>query len=156
MTGMRVADRQEAEVDFPIDEAARLRAAILRLARRLRAIDAGTGFTPAELSCLGAIVHRGPMRSSDLAAAEQLNPTMLSRLLGRLVDAGVVSRQADPEDRRGALVDATARGRRTHERLRTERARALRAQVLLLSDEQRRDLLAALPALEALVELGRQ
>ena len=60
-----------------LDEAARLRAVLLRLGRRLRAIDAGSGLTPAELSVVGATVRWGPIRPSELARREGLNPTML-------------------------------------------------------------------------------
>jgi len=136
-----------------LDEAAQLRAALLRLGRRLRAIDAGSGLTPAELSVLGSVVRSGAIRPSALAQAEGMNPTMLSRLLARLVDGGALERQDDPADRRVALVTATPLGRHVHRQLRVARAKALWRHVGQLPVEQQRAISAALPALEALVEL---
>ena len=149
-----VEETAGTETGCTLDDAARLRAAILGLARRLRSIDAGTGYTPAELSMLATIARRGPIRSSDLASAERLHPTMASRLVHRLADAGMVSRRCDPSDHRGALLELTAQGQRTQRQLRTARARALEAQLRRLPEDERRRLLAALPALEALVALG--
>jgi DNA-binding MarR family transcriptional regulator len=126
---------------------------LLRLGRRIRAIDAGSGLTPAELSILGTAVRCGPIRPSDLARREAINPTTLSRLLARLVDAGALCRQDDPADGRGALVSATARGRRLYQQLRAARARALCEHVVRLPASQQRAVSAAIPALEALVEL---
>jgi DNA-binding MarR family transcriptional regulator len=136
-----------------LDEAARLRAVLLRLGRRLRAIDAGSGLTPVELSALGAVVRGGPIRPSDLARYEGINPTTLSRLLARLVDEGALRRQDDPTDGRGALVSVTAVGRRLHQQLRAARGRALREHLARLPASQQRAVSAALPALEALIEL---
>lgn len=136
-----------------VDEADRLHVVLLRLGRRLRAIDAGTGFTPAELSVLAVVVRCGPIRPSELARREGLNPTMLSRLLAHLVEDGAIGRRDDPADRRLAPVMATARGRRLHRQLRTERARALGGHVDRLGPDERRAILAALPALEALVDV---
>lgn len=126
---------------------------LFRLGRRLRAIDAGSGLTPAELSVLGAVVRGGPIRPSELARREGINPTTLSRLLGRLVDEGALCRHDDPTDGRGALVSVTARGRRLHLQLRAARARALGEHVAQLPAPQQRAISAALPALEALVGL---
>ncbi len=136
-----------------LDEPARLRAALLRLGRRLRAIDAGTGLTPAELAVLGAVVRCGPVRPSELAQLEGLNPTMVSRLLAHLVDEKVLCRDDDPADRRGALVAVTARGHQLHQQLRAARAHALFVQLQRLPPAQQEAISAAVPALEALSEL---
>lgn len=151
-TGTRRAPARGADEDY-LDEAARLRAALLRLGRRLRSIDAGSGLTPVELSVLGAVVRAEPVRPSELACRERLNPTMLSRVLGRLVDDGVLCRRDDPSDRRVALVAVTESGRRLHQQLRAERARTLAKHLSRLPVDQQRALSEALSALEALVEL---
>lgn len=135
------------------DEAARLRAALLRLGRLLRNIDAGSGLTPAELAVLAAVDRYGPVRPSDLARHQALNPTMLSRLLGRLLEDGTVARHEDPDDGRVAWVVVTARGRELHQQLQAARAAALRQHLDQLPLSQQRAISAALPALEALAEL---
>lgn len=88
---------------------------------------------------------------AELAEIEHVNPTMLSRIVGALVDDGLLRRRPDPDDRRAGLVEVTPQGRRTHDRLRAERGRALGDGLAALTPEDRAVVEAALPALEALV-----
>jgi DNA-binding MarR family transcriptional regulator len=99
-----------------------------------------------------AIVGSGPIGLKELAERESLNPTMLSRVVASLAQAGLVRRTPDPSDRRAALAEATVEGRRLRDRMRRERSDVLAAHLAGLSEAQRRELEAALPALEALVE----
>jgi DNA-binding MarR family transcriptional regulator len=143
------------EVDRPLlpeEDGARLRAAIGKLSRRLRPTVAGSGLTPSQTSVLFTIVRFGPLRLSDLAEIESLNPTMLSRIAAQLCEDGLIRREADPNDRRAAFVRATAAGRRMRERIQRERAQALSAHVEALDEHQREALWAALPVLEELAE----
>jgi DNA-binding MarR family transcriptional regulator len=126
-----------AEQDEPT---ARLRAVIGRLARRLRPTVAGSGLTPSQI------------RLSELAKMERLNPTMLSRLTAQLCEAGLLSRAADPGDRRSAFVQSTAAGRRLRKRIHRERTQALSAHVDELDEHSRQLLWEALPVLEELAE----
>ncbi|HEX4483877.1 MAG TPA: MarR family transcriptional regulator [Solirubrobacteraceae bacterium] len=135
-----------------LEPTARLRAAVGRLSRRLRPTVAGSGLTPSQTSVLFTIVRSGPLRLSDVAELEALNPTMLSRFIGQLTDAGLIRRTADPGDRRAALVEATSQGRRLRERIHRERTRALETYVDELDESQREILWRALPVLEELAE----
>jgi len=99
-----------------------------------------------------AVVRRGPVGLSELADEQGLNPTMLSRTVGSLVESGFLERTSDPSDRRAALVSVTAKGSKLVERVRRERDRALSAALEPLAEDQRRALQDALPALEALAE----
>ncbi len=135
-----------------IDTTVRLRAVVGRLARRLRPTLAGAGLTPTRISVLFTVSRRGPLRLSELAEIEGLNPTMLSRAIAELVEQGLMRRVADPGDRRAAVVDATAAGRRLRERILNERRDVLNVQLAQLSPEERRALDEALPVLEALAE----
>lgn len=130
----------------------RLRIALGITCRYLRATDAGEGLTPTELSILATITRRGSLRLTELAEIERVNPTMLSRIAGRLVEAELISREADADDRRAARVEATVKGIALHERIRAERSASLAAHLDELSEDEARALLAALPALEALAE----
>lgn len=131
---------------------ARLRAAILKLSRRLRTIEVGSGLTPAEFSALATIVRSGQIRPSVLAQTEGLNPTMLSRMLARMISTGVVTREVDPGDRRAVVLRATPEGRRRHQQLRETRARLLEEALDGLPASARQAVLGALPALEALAD----
>jgi DNA-binding MarR family transcriptional regulator len=130
----------------------RLRVALAVTARHLRATDAGEGLTPTELSILATISRRGSLRLTELAEIERVNPTMLSRIAGRLAEARLISREPDADDRRAARVEATAAGVELHERIRAQRRASLAAHLDELSDDDVCTLLEALPALEALAE----
>ena len=134
------------------ESSARLRAVIGRLSRRLRPTLAGSELTPSQISVLFTIVRLGPLRLSELAEIESLNPTMLSRITAQLCDSDLIRRSADPGDRRAAFVQATAAGRRIRERIHRERTQALCAHVEDLEEHQRQALWNALPALEELAQ----
>jgi DNA-binding MarR family transcriptional regulator len=137
-----------------IDTASRLRVAIGRLSRRLRSTAAGSaaGLTPTRISVLLTVVRQGPIRLSVLAEAESLNPTMLSRVIADLGDAGLVARVSDDGDRRAAWAEATDKGRKLAERMRRERTDAVNEAMQGLEPADRRLLEQALPALEQLAE----
>lgn len=128
----------------------RLRNAIMRTSRRLRLTAAGDGLTSTQSGVLATLVREGPMRAGDLAAAEAVNPTMLSRVLAHLEGEGLVARGPDPGDARCTTARATPAGERTLAGLRARRADVLRDRLRGLSAADRDALLAALPALEAL------
>ena len=134
------------------DASARLRAVIGRLGRSLRPTRAGSGLTPTQTSVLFTVVRDGPLPLAELAEREALTPTMLSRVLGGLCDAGLVLRTAQPGDRRAAVAEATPAGRRTRERIQRERSEALAAHLAELAPHERQAIVDALPALETLAE----
>ena len=133
-----------------LDTASRLRASIGKLSRRLRPTAAGAaaGLTPTRISVLFTIARLGPVRLSDLADEEGLNPTMLSRVIADFADTGLVTRVSDPGDRRAALVEATAAGRKLCERMRGERTDVLEVALAALEEDERRAVEDALPVLE--------
>lgn len=135
-----------------LDTAARLRASIGKLSRRLRPTAAGAaaGLTPTRTFVLFSIARLGPIRLSALAEEEGLNPTMLSRVIVDFAESGLVTRVCDPEDRRAALVQATASGLELCERMRGERTDLLEVALASLDDDDRRALEQALPVLEQL------
>jgi DNA-binding MarR family transcriptional regulator len=140
--------------DLDLETAARLRAVIGRLSRRLRPTPAAVaaGLTPTQISILLNVARHGPIRLSDLAAAEAINPTQLSRSVAHLVEIGAVERSSDQGDRRAAWVKPTATGRRLAERIRRERTDALNGALADLAGDDRRRIEAAVPALEQLAE----
>jgi DNA-binding MarR family transcriptional regulator len=138
------------------DDVTRLRTAIGMLARSLRYTEAGAGLTPSELTVLSTIARSGPIGLSELAAQQRLNPTMLSRIAGKLCEAGLIERTAAPDDRRAAVVDVTAAGRRRHRAIQAERTESLTRHVEALTPADAAALLAALPALEALGAEARE
>lgn len=142
----------QGQVSRPVDEdaVARLRAVIGRLDRRLSLASRGSELTPTQMSVLTAVVRHGSITVGDLATAENLNPTMLSRVVGKLDDAGLVTRAADVADRRVTIVEPTAAGRRLKKRIQQQRTDELAGRLTRLSPDQETAVLAVLPALELL------
>ncbi|SFN97953.1 DNA-binding transcriptional regulator, MarR family [Pseudonocardia ammonioxydans] len=136
--------------DLDPDELARLRVVLARIARGLDRHSRGADLTRTQVSVLGTVVVRGPIGMGELAAVEGLNPTMLSRLAGKLETAGLLVRDTDPADGRAVRVAATAAGTAEHRRQREERGRLLAEHVEGLTADQVGGLRGALPALEAL------
>jgi DNA-binding MarR family transcriptional regulator len=138
------------------DRVTRLRGVIGRMARQLNSSSTGEGLTPSQASVLGIIAFRGPISLSELADIEGLNPTMLSRVVGRLLELNLIQRIPDPADLRSASVVATDAGREVDGRVKAQRAAVVSECVDELTDEQEQALADALPALEALAELLRK
>lgn len=131
---------------------ARLRAVIGRLARELNDTSTGADLTPTQYSVLALVHVRGPIGLTELTELEGLNPTMLSRIVKVLDERGLISRLPDPNDLRAARVAATAAGARVHERIREQRTRVLTECLEQLPPQTADQLLAAVPAMEALAE----
>lgn len=132
--------------------ASRLRRAVSRISRELNEPATDAGLTPTQASVLAVVAGRGPLRLQELAAVERINPTMLSRVIGKLDKARYLARAASPDDQRAVVVTATARGVRVNERIRAKRTAELSACVATLSDEHAASLAGAVEALEALAD----
>ena len=89
----------------------RLRRVVLNLARQLNAASREEGLTPTQASVLGITTVRGPLSLAELTELEGINPTMLSRVIGKLDEYGLINRLRDPDDFRAARVEVTPKGR---------------------------------------------
>ncbi|MGH3266978.1 MAG: MarR family winged helix-turn-helix transcriptional regulator, partial [Trebonia sp.] len=110
------------------------------------------GLTPNQLAALSTVDQSGPLRLVDLAAAEGIAPSTLTRMVAALEDLGYVRRDADPRDARASTLAITPKGHETLDHLRAEGTMLLTQWLAQLTLEQRAALAAALPALEALTE----
>ena len=135
--------------------AARLNLIVGRLMRTIRQ-HAAAGLTPSQLSALVTVDDQGPLRISALASQEALAAPAATRVVASLEEAGLVSRSADPADKRASLIALTPAGSATLTALRKERATGLGAQLDALSDAERRLLERALPILEKLTHDSSQ
>jgi DNA-binding MarR family transcriptional regulator len=149
-TAASVLSAAEAPSPGQID-VARLRVAIARLSRRLRKHDLA-GLTQTQLSALATVDKTGPLRLGELAAAERIAPSTLTRLVTALAERGYVQRCTVPDDARASTVAITDRGHAVLERIRKETTSLLRESLLMLPAEEQAALAAALPALEQLAD----
>lgn len=131
----------------PRDLADRLHSAAIHLLRRARRNDPRTGVPPAQLSVLSVLMH-GPRSLGELAAAEQVRPPTMTRLVQELERAGLAVRVADPTDRRVVRVRSTAKGQRVLQRGRDMRIAELEGRLRDLGQDD----LAALERGVAIIE----
>lgn len=89
--------------------AGRLRLSMVRLTRQLRRTDP-IDLTIAQISALSTVVRSGPLGVGQLAEIEGLPSPAATRLADKLENAGLISRQMNPADRRGVQLIATAQG----------------------------------------------
>ena len=134
------------------DTVIRLRRVVLKLARQLNTASREEGLTPTQASVLGITAMRGPLSLAELTEVEAINPTMLSRVVGKLDSFDLIKRLRDPDDFRAARVEVTPKGRAVYERITAQRSAVISASVTGLPAGQQAALVAALPALENLAE----
>src|SRR5258708_36451442 len=126
----------------------RLRVALARLSRRMRR-HALAGLTPTQLAALSTVERAGPLRLGDLAAAEGIAPSTLTRMVAVLEELGYVQRCADPKDARASTLAITPKGHETLDQLREEGTALFTKWLAQLRAEQGFALPAARPALAA-------
>jgi DNA-binding MarR family transcriptional regulator len=137
-----------------LETAQRLRVVFGKLSRRLRPTEAGSAaeLSPTRVTVLLTVIRCGEVKLAEVANEVGLNPTMLSRAVGQLVEAGLVERRSDASDRRSAWLEPTDAGRRLAEHMLTERTVALETAMAGLEEQERQLIHAALPALEQLAK----
>ena len=137
------------------DDVNRLRIALGRISRTVEREVSTDGLTRTTMSLLGTLARHRTLSMGDLAEIEGLNPTMTSRLVGKLEEAGLVRRVPSDGDRRVVVVEITAEGTRTQNRLRRRRTSSLSHWLDDLPADERAALLNAVPALESLAAAMR-
>ena len=131
--------------------ATHLRLALARSARRLRQ-EAGTGLSPSLTAALATVERCGPLTPSELADAERVRRPTVTRMLGHLADAGLISRTPDPADGRSTLVAITPAGAALLAEGRTRKDAFLSERLDGLSPADRETLARAAAILEGLLE----
>jgi len=108
------------------------------------------GLTITQVKCLKTLNEAdAPLSLGALSTQIGLSLAGISRAVDGLVREGHVSRTEDPRDRRSRLVQVTARGRRTYERLLELRIAGIRMFVDGLEPREQEALGAALAPLVA-------
>jgi len=130
----------------------RLHSAAIHLLRRLRKQDVLTGEGPARLSALSVLVFGGPKTLGELAAAEQVKPPTMSRIVGGLARSHLVEITKDPQDARRVRIRATVRGTQLLQKGRELRIAYLAAHLDRLPPEERVKLGEAVEILKRLLD----
>jgi len=132
------------------DDLDRLRVALLRLSRRIRANSVGE-LTPSQFAMFVSVVKFGPCTISHLAELEHVKAPSASKIVAALEGLGLVERRDDPEDRRCSVIVATRSGHDYFDEVRVAGRSWLASRVSMLEADDVGLIDAALPALERLL-----
>jgi DNA-binding MarR family transcriptional regulator len=135
----------------PDELADRWHSLAIHLLRRLRREDVKTALTGPRLSALSVIVFSGPLTLGELAAAEQVRPPTMTRLVTALERAGLVRRESDADDRRVVRLRATARGEQLLLAGRSRRVKRLASPIAELTAAERKTLADAADILASVI-----
>ncbi|ACV77176.1 MarR family winged helix-turn-helix transcriptional regulator [Nakamurella multipartita] len=134
--------------DALLAESADIAGAVVDLMRQLHGIKARLAVGPeadhSPLLLLAKLVHAGPQRASALADLVGADPSTVSRQVAALVKAGLVVREADPDDGRACLLVPTALGRERVQEYRQRRAAAMAPLIQDWTAHERADFLRLL------------
>jgi DNA-binding MarR family transcriptional regulator len=142
-------------LEEPEGLAVELAGAIERLIGLFRSLSPASGLSLTAAATLATLERSGPSRLTWLAVREGVTQPAMTQLIGRLQDAGLVDRAADPADGRVVQVRLTEDGRATLARRRAVRAERLAGLLAALSPGERDALASALPAMDALASAQR-
>jgi DNA-binding MarR family transcriptional regulator len=101
--------------------AGRFHSAAIHALRYAAREDPASGLSASRLSALSVLVFGGPKTLGELAAAEQVRPPTMTRIVQGLEEDGLARRRADLDDGRVVHVNATAKGKRVLQRARRRR-----------------------------------
>lgn len=121
--------------------ASRLRLAVVRLNRRLRAQRTNSAVSLTQLAALSTLYKCGPLTPGELAAKEGVQPPSMTRVIAALEEHGFATRRPHPTDGRQAIVALTDEGVAFHDAQVSAREAWLDKRLAELTDEER-DLLA--------------
>ena len=128
------------------DDVARLRIALARIARVLDRQSRGHTLTGTQASVLATVARLGPVRITELAEIEGINPTMMSRIVGKLEEAGLLRRRPIRTTGAPRASSRPPRAGELQRHVRDERTRLLAERLGALPAEHADGVLAALPA----------
>jgi DNA-binding MarR family transcriptional regulator len=126
--------------------------AVLTASRLLIAVSATSiaavdeSITVPQFRLLVVLYSRRSMRLSDLADILGVNPSTTTRMVDRLVSAGLVDRQINPTSRREVLLDLTEAGDEALLQVTQQRRREIARIVARMPEGRRTQLIEALDA----------
>ncbi len=123
-----IAPRQET-----LAAADGLHSAAIHLLRRVRKQDHATGVGPAQLSALSVLVFAGPKTLGELAAAEQVRPPTMSRIVAGLERSLLIEISRDPEDARRMHIRSSSKGASLLQQARRRRIESLADHLSILA-----------------------
>jgi DNA-binding MarR family transcriptional regulator len=126
-----------------------------RVVSMVRRLAPSEGMSLTAVSTLRHAEMVGPVRTTELAAAQGVTQPAMTQLVTRLERDGYLVRTSSDADARVVLVDITRAGRELLAHRRALRAERLSELLRHVPVDDRAAILAATPALNLLADLGR-
>jgi DNA-binding MarR family transcriptional regulator len=117
--------------------ASRLRLAVVRLNRRLRAQRTSSAVSLTQVAAISTLFKCGPLTPGELAAKEGVQPPSMTRVIAALEEFGYVTRRPHPTDGRQAIVALTDEGKAFHDAEVSIREAWLDRRLAELDDDER-------------------
>ena len=133
-----------------------LHSSAIHLLRQLRKEDDASGLSAPRLSALSVVVFGGPLTLGQLAAAEQVKPPTMTRIVTGLEKDGLVQRIGDERDKRLTRIRATPQGRKVLAAGRARRVEKLTAAVSRLRGRELAELTRGVQLLEEIISSMRE
>ena len=130
-----------------------LRAAVMRLARRLRNQRVDESLSSTEMAVLGTLARCGSATPGELARKEHVQPPSMTRIVAMLEAKRLVRREPHPDDRRQVVVTRTEQAEAILAESRVKRDAWLGQLAVGLDEEELAILRQAAPVLEKLAHL---
>ena len=144
--------RERPELDHsPIGVVGRISRLARELEARLEPVFRQHGLEAGWHDVLATLRRAGPpyrVRPTDLTSALMLTSSGTTKRLDRLEQAGLIAREADPDDRRGTLIALTAAGRRLIDAVTEAHLANERRLLAALTDAEQRSLADLLRTLQ--------
>jgi DNA-binding MarR family transcriptional regulator len=144
------------DLDLPAAELSqRLPAVMTHLSRSLRLAYGPLGVSLGQYPVLSSLVDKPPATISELAGRERVRLPSMTALVNQMDADGLVTKTADPDDRRCVRISLTPTGAKAAQLARTARAEWFSMRLERLAKSEVAAISRALPALEHLVAIGR-
>jgi DNA-binding MarR family transcriptional regulator len=144
--------RERPELDpSPIGVIGRISRLARELEQRLETVYREHGLEPGWHDVLATLRRTGPpyrLRPSEFTGALMLTSSGTTKRLDRLEQAGLITREPDPQDRRGTLITLTDAGHRLIDSVTEAHLANERRLLAVLSDDERRQLADLLRSLQ--------
>jgi DNA-binding MarR family transcriptional regulator len=127
--------------------AEQLHSAAVRLLRGVRPVDQSSALSGPRLSALSVILYAGPITLGELAAAEQVKPPTMTRIVQALQEQELVTKRIDAVDRRNVRLSATTKGKKVLIRARRQRTHSLAQKIERLSSREKLALASSIAVL---------
>lgn len=117
--------------------------------------EAGGRLTATQLAALASVDRQGVITPGELAEIEGVRRPSVTRVVGTLLEEGMIEKNADPEDGRSSLLSVTPAGLEYLDERRSRKSAWLGRLLDELSEEDTRSLERAAAILEHALEEDR-